>query len=358
MKDSFHIQWHITNSCNLRCRHCYQEDFSNRDDPDWPKLKRISDNILATLQEWDKKACIHLTGGEPLLKPELFSLLDELNQESVVEELGIITNGLLIDGEVVRRLSAFSKLKKIKISLDGADAEINDAIRRKGSFEQVVRRVPLIKKENRFDILFMFTLMRRNFRSLSSFINLCQDLGVNGLILERFIPWGRGREIMDEVLDKEEWKEVVEGLLRQDEQSLLTLVLYNRLVDIFTGLTCFHIQNHYRSFVTGMGEVELDALYVGVDKTGTLSVIPIEAKSQAESEMIGRIQVSQMAKLVRQDFADLRRRILTVKALMDGTIAIAEFDDHTEPDDIGIVSVSRFQLIRRNAASGTLRTKG
>lgn len=141
--------------------------------------------------------------------------------------------------------------------------------------------------------------------------------------------------------------EVVEGLLRQDEQSLLTRLLYNRLVDIFTGLTCFHIQNHYRSFIAGKGEVELDALYVGVDKTGTLFVLPIEAKSQAESEMIGRIQVSQMAKLVRQDFANLRRRILAAKALADGTIAMVEFDDREEPDDFGIVSVGRFRLIRR-----------
>jgi hypothetical protein len=147
--------------------------------------------------------------------------------------------------------------------------------------------------------------------------------------------------------------EVVEGLLRHDEQSLLTRVLYNRLVDIFTGLTCFHIQNHYRSFVTGMGEVELDALYVGVDKTGTLFVLPVEAKSQAESEMLGRIQVSQMAKLVRQDFAQLHRRVLAVKALVDGTIAMVEFDDHEEPDEIGIVSVSRFRLIRR-AATGDM----
>jgi len=54
-----------------------------------------------------------------------------------------------------------------------------------------------------------------------------------------------------------------------------------------------------------MGEVELDALYVRVDKTGTLSVLPVEAKSQAESEMIGRVQVYQMARLVRQDFAEL-----------------------------------------------------
>jgi radical SAM protein with 4Fe4S-binding SPASM domain len=213
MRDPFHIQWHITNLCNLRCQHCYQEDFSRREDLNWVGLKKISDNILATLQEWDKKACINLTGGEPLLKPELFLLLDELNQKSVVEELGIITNGLLIDREVMRRLSAFSKLRKIKISLDGADAKTNDEIRQKGTFEKVIQNISLVKEQSRFEIVLMFTLMKKNFRSLLSLIRLCQDLGVNGLILERFIPWGRGREIMNEVLNKEQWKELVETLL-------------------------------------------------------------------------------------------------------------------------------------------------
>jgi hypothetical protein len=127
----------------------------------------------------------------------------------------------------------------------------------------------------------------------------------------------------------------------------VTRVLYNRLIDIFTGLTCFHIQNHYRGFVEGMGEVELDALYVGIDKTGKLYILPIEAKSQAENEMIGRVQISQMAKLVRQDFAHLNRRILAVKHLRDGTIAVVEFDDQVEPDDFSIVAVSRFRLIRQ-----------
>ena len=141
--------------------------------------------------------------------------------------------------------------------------------------------------------------------------------------------------------------EVVEGLLRHDEQSLLTRLLYNRLVDIFTGLTCFHIQNHYRSFVYEMGEVEIDSLYVGVDNRGVLCVLPIEAKSQADSEMVGRIQVSQMARLVRQDFSELERRILATKALQDGTIAFAEFSDDEDPDDIKIISVGRYRLIRR-----------
>ena len=141
--------------------------------------------------------------------------------------------------------------------------------------------------------------------------------------------------------------EVVEPLLRADEQSLLTRVLYNRLVDIFTGLTCFHIQNHYRAFVRDHGEVEVDALYVGVDRQGGLFVVPAEAKSANEADIIGRIQVSQMVKLVKQDFPHLSARILAVKSLADGTIGFIEFDAQDDPDELGILSVTRFRLVRR-----------
>jgi len=213
MKDPFYIQWHITNLCNLRCKHCYQDDFSKKSDLDWAGLKKVSDNLLNTIREWGKTSCIHLTGGEPLLKPELFSLLNDLDQQSMVEELGIITNGFPIDREMIRKLSDFSKLKKIKISLDGGDAETNDSIRQKGTFDKVMQNLPLIKEKERFEILFMFTAMKKNFRSLPSLFKLCQDLGINGLIIERFIPLGRGREVMGEVLSKEEWKEMIGMLL-------------------------------------------------------------------------------------------------------------------------------------------------
>jgi radical SAM protein with 4Fe4S-binding SPASM domain len=213
MKDPFHFQWHITNLCNLHCEHCYQDDFSMKRDLDWSGLKKISDNLLNTIKEWNQKACIHVTGGEPLLRPELFPLLDHLDQQSVVEELGIITNGLLIDREMMRRLFDFPKLKKIKISLDGADAETNDAIRSKGAFEKVMQNLSLIRKEKRIEIILMFTVMKKNFRSLPFLFKLCQDIGIDGLILERFIPLGRGREVMDEVLSKEEWEEMIGMLL-------------------------------------------------------------------------------------------------------------------------------------------------
>lgn len=225
MKEQFHIQWHITNLCNLRCTHCYQDDFLKQRDLDWVGLQKVSDNILHTLRGWDQTACIHLTGGEPLLKPELFPLLHDLDQNLQVEELGIITNGLLLDKTFVRRLSAFPKLKKIKISLDGADAKTNDSIRGEETFERVLQNIPLIKKRDDIEIIFMFTVMKRNFRDLPSFFKLSQDLGVDGFIIERFIPLGRGKKRMDEVMNQEEWREMINTILDlfsiEEENSLL-----------------------------------------------------------------------------------------------------------------------------------------
>ena len=213
MKDPFYIQWHITNLCNLRCMHCYQDDFSKKGDLDRSELKKVSDNLLTTIREWDQTACIHLTGGEPLLKPELFPLLSDLDRQSMVEELGIITNGLPIDREVIKKLSGFQKLKKIKISLDGGNAETNDSIRPGGTFNKVIRNIPLIKETGRFEILFMFTAMKRNFKNLPTLFKLCQDLDIDGLIIERFIPLGRGKGIADEVLSQEEWRKIIGILL-------------------------------------------------------------------------------------------------------------------------------------------------
>jgi radical SAM protein with 4Fe4S-binding SPASM domain len=237
MKETFHIQWHITNLCNLHCEHCYQDHFSTKSDLDRSGLQKISDNLLKTIKEWEQEACIHLTGGEPLLKPELFDLLDHLDRQPRVTELGIITNGLLMDREKVRRLSDFAKLKKIKISLDGADAETNDAIRSKGVFEKVMHNISLAGKEKRFEIIVMVTVMKKNVRNLPALFNLCRDNGIHGLIIERFIPLGKGRRVMNEVLSREEWKEMIGMLFRffSIEGEHLSLFPYQAFQISFTG---------------------------------------------------------------------------------------------------------------------------
>jgi hypothetical protein len=63
-----------------------------------------------------------------------------------------------------------------------------------------------------------------------------------------------------------------------DEQALLAKLRYNRLIDIFTGVTCYSLQSHLRTSVDNMGQIETDEIYVGVDKRGVHYVFPVQAK--------------------------------------------------------------------------------
>jgi len=87
-----------------------------------------------------------------------------------------------------------------------------------------------------------------------------------------------------------------------DEQALLARLRYNRLIDIFTRVTCYSLQNHLRTFVPLMGQVETDDIYVGVDRSGTQYVFPVQAKGGRDQTNI--IQVEQDIMLCREKISD------------------------------------------------------
>jgi hypothetical protein len=76
-----------------------------------------------------------------------------------------------------------------------------------------------------------------------------------------------------------------------DEQGLLAKLRYNRLIDIFTGVTCYSLQNHLRTTVPEMGQVETDEIYVGIDKRGAQYVFPVQAKGG--TDQLGIVQIEQ-----------------------------------------------------------------
>jgi hypothetical protein len=76
-----------------------------------------------------------------------------------------------------------------------------------------------------------------------------------------------------------------------DEQALLAIIRYNRLIDIFTGLTCYSLQNHLRTTVPDIGQVETDEIYIGLDKRGVHYVLPVQAKGK--TERLGIVQIEQ-----------------------------------------------------------------
>jgi len=211
--DEFYIQWHITNLCNLRCRHCYQEYFNPNEDIPWLKLKTIYENILSTSRQWNKKMHITITGGEPLLKKETYLLIDYLDQKEEISELSLITNGFFLNEEVCQYFDGSDKFKKIKISLDGASEKTNNYIRGEGTFSKVMKAIETLKKFTNFQIILMFTVMKNNLQEIESLFELCKEFKLDGLMIERFIPLGQGVSIEEQILDKNEWKSLANTLL-------------------------------------------------------------------------------------------------------------------------------------------------
>jgi len=132
----------------------------------------------------------------------------------------------------------------------------------------------------------------------------------------------------------------------KDEQAVLTRILYNRLVDTFLSLTAYRLQGHARSAVSGIGQVEVDDLYVGVDTDGKWYVIPIEAKSVGIKERLGVIQIRQMILFAKQYYPELTLRPVGIKPLDDGSFIFVEFDDEADLESISVKRYARYKLVR------------
>ena len=115
-----------------------------------------------------------------------------------------------------------------------------------------------------------------------------------------------------------------------DEQALLAKLRYNRLIDIFTGVTCYSIQNHLRTTVRSIGQIETDEIYVGVDKRGAHFVLPVQAKGK--KDQIGVVQIEQDLALCDEKFPELVARPIAAQFMNEGSIALFEFgrDDDKE----------------------------
>lgn len=141
--------------------------------------------------------------------------------------------------------------------------------------------------------------------------------------------------------------ELVEKYTAYDEQGLLSAVRYNRLVDVFTEITCFHLQSHIRTTIEG-GQIEVDDLYVGLDQNGKAYILPLEAKSPEEKDRLNWIQVSNLVKYAKLKFPDLTCRPIAAKPVDRNTIYLIEFEDKTDFEEIGIKNIKLYKLIRKN----------
>lgn len=117
--------------------------------------------------------------------------------------------------------------------------------------------------------------------------------------------------------------EIIRRYALNDEQALLAILRYNRLIDIFLGITCYSLQSHLRTTVPEMGQVETDELYVGVSKPGTQYIVPVQVKGK--SDEVGIVQIEQDLGVCAAKFPDLESRPVAAKLMDDDSIALFEF---------------------------------
>ncbi len=132
-----------------------------------------------------------------------------------------------------------------------------------------------------------------------------------------------------------------------DEQALLAKLRYNRLIDIFLGITCYSLQNHLRTTVPDLGQIEIDELYIGLDARGAHYVLPVQAKGGKDK--LGVVQIEQDLAMCKHRFPHLICRPIAAQFMADEVIALFEFEE--SENGIGIAMEKHYRLVTPNELS-------
>ena len=139
--------------------------------------------------------------------------------------------------------------------------------------------------------------------------------------------------------------EIIGKYALTDEQALLAKVRYNRLIDVFLGITAFSLQNHLRTTVAHVGQIEIDEIYVGINRHGRQFVVPVQAKGGSDKH--GVVQTQQDIVCCAQKFPGLTCRAVSAQFMSENKIAMFELT--VQDGDIKVVDEKHYQLVSANA---------
>lgn len=199
------IAWEITRRCNLHCVHCRSssaEEIKGHPDFSLDEAKRILDDISSYA-----KPVIVLSGGEPLLRPDVFEIAEY--GTSLGLRMCLATNGLLVTDEICRKIKA-SGIRIVSLSLDGSTEKVHDNFRdQKGAFNGMTNAARLFK-ENGIEFIVNSSFTKRNQEEIPKVYRLAKELGATAWYMFMIVPTGRGEEIMNELITKEDYEELLE----------------------------------------------------------------------------------------------------------------------------------------------------
>lgn len=135
--------------------------------------------------------------------------------------------------------------------------------------------------------------------------------------------------------------ELIRLYAQDDEQALLAIVRYNRLIDTFLGLTSYSLQNHLRTTVKGVGQIEIDELYFGLDRHGCHYAIPVQAKGG--KDQISVVQTRQDIAWVERRYPGMRCRAVSAQFMSDERVAMFELT--VREDTVLVVDERHYKLL-------------
>jgi len=215
------LQWHVTERCNLRCAHCYQ-DSNGCDELSYDELLQILHQFRELLKAWrgrtpDRRVGGHitLTGGEPFVRYDFVELLEELYRRQKEFSYAILTNGTLIDDSLARWLGKH-KPAFVQVSIEG-DRATHDRIRGAGSYDAADDALRRLRRRG-VRTLISFTAHRQNYREFPAVAQLGREIGVSRVWADRLIPTGAGVALREQMLTPSELQEFLR--IMRAEQSV------------------------------------------------------------------------------------------------------------------------------------------
>lgn len=237
MVKKFVLQWHLSEVCNLKCLHCYQEKHRPIE-LEYQQLIMILEQYRELLKKLNVKGHINLTGGEPLCSPYFFKILDEFKKDKDLYSFSILTNGTLITDEVAKKISEYNP-EYVQVSLEGGK-KTNDFIRGKQVYKKVATAIKYLKKYNIF-VSISFTATKINYKEFPEVVKFAEKYNVDNVWSDRFIPLNKNSDL-DLQMSKEETNEYLR--IMQKERIRLKLKKSKTNVAMYRALQ-FQMTNDY-----------------------------------------------------------------------------------------------------------------
>jgi radical SAM protein with 4Fe4S-binding SPASM domain len=198
------IFWEVTKGCNLRCIHCRATATELSSIDDLPTYKAL--NIIKQVSQLSLPILV-LSGGEPLYRKDIFELASYGRECGL--RVALATNGTLVTKEVARKI-VDSGVKRVSISLDGADAATHDSFRGiPGAFDQAVQGLRNLK-ELGMSVQINMTIARHNAHQLPAVLENARALGADALYTFLLVPVGCGLGIAeDQMVPADEYEKIL-----------------------------------------------------------------------------------------------------------------------------------------------------